>query len=83
MVFKNEKQYEELKQKAIKMLNESKDKATAIADVVDMFASEKHKDLIEEIQAQAIKANSDSNYASKLGLRVLSKEEENFYEKFN
>lgn len=41
MVFKNEKQYEELKQKAIKMLNESKDKATAIADVVDMFASEK------------------------------------------
>ena len=82
MVFKNEKQYEELKQKAIKMLNESKDKATTIADVVDMFASEKHKDLIEEIQAQAIKANSDSNYASKLGLRVLSKEEENFYEKF-
>ena len=78
----DEKQYEELKQKAIKMLNESKDKATAIADVVDMFASEKHKDLIEEIQAQAIKANSDSNYASKLGLRVLSKEEENFYEKF-
>ena len=64
------------------MLNESKDKATAIADVVDMFASEKHKDLIEEIQAQAIKANSDSDYASKLGLRVLSKEEENFYEKF-
>lgn len=82
MVFKNEKQYEELKQKAIKMLNESKDKATAIADVVDMFASEKNKDLIEEIQAQAIKANSDSDYASKLGLRVLSKEEESFYEKF-
>ena len=64
------------------MLNESEDKATAIADVVDMFASEKNKDLIEEIKAQAIKANSDSDYASKLGLRVLSKEEESFYEKF-
>lgn len=78
----NDKKFNELKQKAITMLNESEDKATAIADVVDMFASEKNKDLIEEIQAQAIKANSDSDYASKLGLRVLSKEEENFYEKF-
>ena len=78
----NDKKYNELKQKAITMLNESEDKATAIADVVDMFASEKNKDLIEEIKAQAIKANSDSDYASKLGLRVLSKEEESFYEKF-
>lgn len=78
----NDKKFNELKQKAITMLNESEDKATAIADVVDMFASEKNKDLIEEIQAQAIKANSDSDYASKLGLRVLSKEEESFYEKF-
>lgn len=78
----NDKKFNELKQKAITMLNESEDKAAAIADVVDMFASEKNKDLIEEIQAQAIKANSDSDYASKLGLRVLSKEEESFYEKF-
>lgn len=78
----NDKKFNELKQKAITMLNESEDKATAIADVVDMFASEKNKDLIEEIKAQAIKANSDSDYASKLGLRVLSKEEESFYEKF-
>lgn len=78
----NDKKFNELKQKAITMLNESEDKATAIADVVDMFASEKNKDLIEEIQAQALKANSDSDYASKLGLRVLSKEEESFYEKF-
>lgn len=78
----NDKKFNELKQKAITMLNESEDKATAIADVVDMFASEKNKDLIEEIQAQSIKANSDSDYASKLGLRVLSKEEESFYEKF-
>ena len=78
----NDKKFNELKQKAITMLNESEDKATAIADVVDMFASEKNKDLIEEIKAQAIKTNSDSDYASKLGLRVLSKEEESFYEKF-
>lgn len=78
----NNENYNELKEKAIKMLNESEDKPTALAEVVDMFATEKHKDLINEIQTQAVKAASDNNYASKLGLRVLSKEETEFYEKF-
>ena len=78
----NEKNTENLKQKAIKMLNESEDKATALAEVVEMFASEQHKDLINEIQMESIKANSDAEYASKLGLRTLSKAEEKFYENF-
>lgn len=78
----NEKNTENLKQKAIKMLNESEDKATALAEVVEMFASEQHKDLINEIQMESIKANSDTEYASKLGLRTLSKTEEKFYENF-
>lgn len=78
----NNENYNELKEKAIKMLNESEDKPTALAEVIEMFASEKHKDLINEIQTQAVKAASDSNYANKLGLRALSKEEEQFYEKF-
>lgn len=64
----NEKNTENLKQKAIKMLNESEDKATALAEVVEMFASEQHKDLINEIQMESIKANSDTEYASKLGV---------------
>lgn len=78
----NNENYNELKTKAIKMLNESEDKPTALAEVVEMFAEEKHKDLINEIQTQAIKAAADSNYLNKLGLRILNKEEEQFYEKF-
>ena len=78
----NNNDVETLKQKATKILTESEDKASAITEVIDMFVSEQHKDLIEELQSQSIKAASDKNYADKLGLRVLSKEEENFYEKF-
>lgn len=82
MVFKNEKQNEELNQKAIKMLNESKNKSETIIEVVEMFAEEKYKDLINEILTQSAKAKNNADYAEKLGLRVLSKEEEEFYEKF-
>lgn len=78
----NDNRYEELKQKAITMLNESEDKASTLAEVVEMFATEQHKDLINEIKEQAAKASSDVEYASKLGLRTLSKAEEKFYENF-
>lgn len=71
----------ELMQKAETILKNSDDKPAAIAEVLEMFASEKYNTLIEEIQKQAIKAESDKDYANKLGLRVLSKEEESFYEK--
>ena len=78
----NDTKNEELKQKAITMLNESEDKASALAEVVEMFATEQHKDLINEIKEQATKASSDVEYASKLGLRTLSRTEEKFYENF-
>ena len=64
------------------MLNESEDKASTLAEVVEMFATEQHKDLINEIKEQATKASSDVEYASKLGLRTLSRTEEKFYENF-
>lgn len=72
----------DLKEKAIKILNESSDKSDAIAQVIDMIATEKNKDLITELQNQAKNTESSKNYANKLGLRVLSKEEEKFYESF-
>ena len=78
----NDNKNEELKQKAITMLNESEDKASTLAEVVEMFATEQHKDLINEIKEQATKASSDVEYASKLGLRTLSRTEEKFYENF-
>lgn len=71
----------ELKEKAIRILNESDDKGEAITQVVNMLIEEKYGDLISELQAQSTKAESDKNYANKLGLRILSKEEEKFYEK--
>lgn len=70
----------ELMQKAEIMLKNSEDKTMAIAEVLEMFANEKYSTLIEEIQRQAVKSESDKDYASKLGLRILNKEEEKFYE---
>lgn len=78
----NIKENNELKQKAIKILEEKENKAEALQEVVDMFVSEKNADLIAEIQKQAQKANVDQEYAKTLGLRTLSEEETKFYEKF-
>lgn len=77
----NETAMKELQEKAKDILERSNDKVSAISEVINMFVSEKNKDLIEEIQNQAQKATSDNDYASKLGLRHLSKEEKIFYEK--
>lgn len=76
----NEKVNEDLKQKAVQILEESEDKSSAISEVMEMFINEKYGDLINEIQSQAARAEVDKDYASKLGLRPLSKEEEKFYQ---
>lgn len=76
----NEDSLKELQQKAKNILENSKDKATAISEVIDMFVSEKNKDLITEIQNQAKKSLHNEKYALELGLRPLSKKEESFYE---
>lgn len=76
----NEDSLKELQKKAKDILENSKDKATAISEVVEMFISEKNKDLITEIQNQAKKSLHNEKYALELGLRPLSKKEEAFYE---
>lgn len=76
----NNENMKELQEKATKILNESENKGEAISQVIDMFINAKNEDLINEITAQATKASSDSEYASKLGLRPLSKEEEKYYQ---
>lgn len=74
------KNNDSIKEEAKKILTEEKDKSEAISKVVELFANEKYASIIAEVSAEAKKAESDKAYADKLGLRVLNKEEEKFYE---
>ena len=73
---------EELKQKVKKLLDEAEDKSQAIYEAADMIAAAKHQQLINELVEQNEKAAADEEYRKSLGLRKLSKEETQFYEKF-
>ena len=70
----------ELKQKVRDLLNNAEDKSEAIFEAADMIVNERYKELIGEIQEQSERAKSDAAYRESLGLRVLSKEEKDFYE---
>ena len=73
---------EELKQKVKKLLEEAEDKSQAIYDAADMIATAKHQQFVDELVRQNARAAADEDYRRTLGLRTLSKEEEQFYEKF-
>lgn len=73
---------EELKQKVKKLLDEAEDKSQAIYEAADMIAAAKHQQFINELVEQNEKAAADEEYRKSLGLRKLSKEETQFYEKF-
>ena len=66
-------------EEALKILQEGEDKSQAIIDAVEKIASVQYEEVINEIQEQATKAESDKAYAKSLGLRTLSKEEKTFY----
>lgn len=74
----------ELQEKIVKMLNEAKpeDKADVIYETACMVAEAKHKELIDQLIEQNAKAESDESYRKSLGLYKLSKDENEFYEKF-
>ncbi len=76
----NEDKMKEAQDKALKILNESEDKSKAILDACEIINEAKYDNLINELQEQSLKSESDKNYAKKLGLRSLSKEEIKFYE---
>ena len=69
---------EETKAAITKMLNESEDKAKAIADAVEMVAAEAQKDLVDKVLAEAKRAEYDADYKKSLGLRPLSENETKF-----
>ena len=78
----NETKMKQAKEEALKILQEGDDKSQAVLDAIDKIASVQNEELITEIKEQAKRAESDAAYAKSLNLRVLSKEEKDFYEKF-
>lgn len=78
----NETKMKQAQEEALKILQESDDKSQAVLDAIDKIATVQNEELIAEIKEQSARAESDSAYAKSLNLRVLSKEEKGFYEKF-
>ena len=72
----------ELQQRVVKMLNEAEDKSQAIFDAASMIIEANHEELINELVEQNARAAADVEYRASLGLRTLSKEETEFYQKF-
>lgn len=77
----NETKMKQAQEEALKILQESDDKSQAVLDAIDKIASVQYEDMITELKEQASRAESDKAYAKSLGLRVLSKEEKDFYTK--
>ena len=71
-----------LKEQVLQLLNDAEDKSEAIYQAADMIATAKHKKLIDELTEQNARAAVDGEYRKRLGLRNLSGEEKQFYEKF-
>lgn len=71
----------ELKDKVVQMINEAEDKSVAIYQAADMIISAKNEKLIKEITEQSAKAAVDEEYRKTLNLRMLSNEENEFYQK--
>lgn len=80
---KLDKNIEVAKQEALQILNTADNKAEGILEAIEKVAAASNKELIEKIQLEAEQAKSDEEYRKSLKLRVLSKDEKEFYEKFS
>ena len=76
----NETKMKKAQEEALKILQETEDKSQAVVDAVDEILSVQYEELINELQEQATRAESNTAYAKSLGLRKLSKAETEFYE---
>lgn len=77
----NETKIKQAQEEALDILQKSEDKSQAIIQAIEKINEAEHANLIAEITMQAAMAKSDEDYAKKLGLRVLNKEEKVFCEK--
>ena len=75
------KNMEKVREEALEILQKSNDKASAIVDVMDKIITAKNEELVNELISQQETLNNDVNLKSKLGLRNLSQNEKDFYEK--
>lgn len=71
----------DLQQKVRSLLEGAEDKSEAIYQAAEMMIEAAHNDLINEIVMQNEEANANEEYRKTLGLRILTKEEKEFYEK--
>lgn len=74
----NETKMKQAQEEALKILQESEDKSQAVLDAIDKIASVQYEDLIKEIKGEAEEYESNKEYAKKLKIRTLSKEEKDF-----
>lgn len=75
-----ENKLEIAKQEALKILQNSEDKAQAIIDAFEKITEAKYSDLINGIVEQSKTRTSENEYSKSLGLRTLSKEETKYYQ---
>ncbi len=66
----------------IEKLQKAEDKSSAIVETINEIVELKYSKIIDELREEAERAEIDSEFAKKLKLRTLSKEEKSFYEKF-
>lgn len=79
----NNNKFKEAQEKALKILEEKENKAEAICEAMEEIISVRNEEIINELKAQAESINeqeSEKDYCKRLGLRVLSKEEKEFFE---
>lgn len=69
-------------EEALKVLQTGEDKAEAIVEALNIIATAQNDELIKELKEQSERAEENKEYAKSLNLKVLSKEEKNFYENF-
>lgn len=74
----------ELQEEVLQLLNDApaEKKSEAIMQSIQMIQEAAHEDLINQVVAEAERANHDAEYKKQLGLRTLSQKEKQFYEGF-
>ena len=73
----------ELQKKIVEMLDGAEDKSQAIFDAASMIIEARHGEMINELVEQNARAAADAEYRASLGLRTLSKDETEFYQKLS
>ncbi len=76
----NETKMKKAQEEALEILQNTEDKSQAIIEAVEKINEVQYEEIISEIKAEALENESNKDYINKMGLRILSKEEKDFYE---